>query len=229
MLKKDIKSYFLAIRHFDLETVKALVASDSAYLTACSSAPPKKDDGQSGLQVALKIGALDIADFLVESGADVNFMEKSSVNEWRAPVLHDAIMRTIFSCVLMEKDSKVFDHSLSLLGKMLEKGANPNARDSLGNSCLGRALLDSKQLTVSHPRFMQTPSMTMKDGKLVAYESQINKNLTDAERELELSQLRRVFKLLIDYGAYPDDASDPRRQSACTDVRNFGMEDLKLL
>lgn len=55
--------------------------------------PPKKDDGQSPLQVALKNGAFDIADYLIDQGADLNFIEDASCcNEWRAPVLHDAFL-----------------------------------------------------------------------------------------------------------------------------------------
>ncbi|MCT4595158.1 MAG: ankyrin repeat domain-containing protein [Anaeromicrobium sp.] len=39
------------------------------------SNPPKKDDGQSPLQVALKTGNFQIADFLIDNGANLNFME----------------------------------------------------------------------------------------------------------------------------------------------------------
>jgi hypothetical protein len=81
MLKKDINAFFKAVRSGDIEQVAALVTIDKAYLTVCRAAPPKKDDGQSGLQVAFKAGQSATATLLVEQGADVNFQESSMVNE----------------------------------------------------------------------------------------------------------------------------------------------------
>ena len=215
MLKKDIKNFFNAIRHKDLATVKALMEADKDYLSVCSFAPPKRDDGQSGLQVAFKVGALDIAEYLIEAGADVNFMEESSVNVWRAPVLHDCIRQTIQSCFVLKRETEIFDKSLVLMQRMLEKGADPNARDSYGNSCLGIAILQTRQVTVASPDFMQAPEPSYPLHRL-----------TDEEREIELTQLRRVFKLLIDFGA-DIDATDGRRLSAREDVQwklaEFGL------
>lgn len=37
--------------------------------------PPKKDDGQSPLQVALKTCNFEVAQLLLDAGADVNFIE----------------------------------------------------------------------------------------------------------------------------------------------------------
>ena len=45
-------------------------------LIACTAkAPPKKDVGQSPLQVAIKTNNYVIAHLLLDRGADVNFME----------------------------------------------------------------------------------------------------------------------------------------------------------
>ncbi|MGH2645375.1 MAG: hypothetical protein ACRDE2_15595, partial [Chitinophagaceae bacterium] len=88
MKKKDIKTFFHAIRHSDLQRVIELVTFNKKYLTATNFAPPKKDDGQSGLQVAFKTANFDIAQYLIEQGADINFIETSEINEWKAPVLH---------------------------------------------------------------------------------------------------------------------------------------------
>jgi hypothetical protein len=49
------------------------------------------------LQVAFKAGQFAIATLLIEHGADVNFQESSLVNEWTAPVLHDAVRAALFS------------------------------------------------------------------------------------------------------------------------------------
>ena len=66
-------------------------------LISCTAKqPPKKDDGQSPLQVALKTGNFEIASYLLDLGADVNFMEADTCcNEWRAPVIHDAIVAAV--------------------------------------------------------------------------------------------------------------------------------------
>ncbi|WEK21825.1 MAG: hypothetical protein P0Y49_06180 [Candidatus Pedobacter colombiensis] len=66
--KKEIKTFFKAIRDSDMPTISGLVNSNKAYNDACNFAPPKKDDGQSGLQVAFKTGNFDIALFLIKNG-----------------------------------------------------------------------------------------------------------------------------------------------------------------
>jgi hypothetical protein len=214
MKKKNIKIFFDAIRHKELETVQKLVTENKEYLTVCNFAPPKKDDGQSGLQVAFKTGKFEIAEFLIEQGADVNFIEQSEINEWKAPVFHDCIRAVIFNCRTMQKKTGVFDFAFSLLNEMLKKGANPNAVDSHGNTCLGRAILDAKQMT-DHPFFEGETSWA-------------GEGLTDEERNIVLNQIRSVFKSLIDAGADPD-FSDIRRKSAKYDIVNFRLDKYNLL
>ena len=87
-----MKKLFKAIRDGNIELVKQLIDSKPELVNCTAKQPPKKDDGQSPLQVALKTGAFDIADLLIDNGADLNFMEdESCCNTWRAPVIHDAI------------------------------------------------------------------------------------------------------------------------------------------
>lgn len=93
--KSAIRGLFQAIRHGDLAAVKAAIAADRALLNACAISPPKKDDGQSLLHVAIKTNHGDIANYLMDAGIDVTFMETSTVNEWRTPVLHDTIRAAI--------------------------------------------------------------------------------------------------------------------------------------
>jgi ankyrin repeat protein len=89
--------------------------------------------------VALKTGRFAIADYLIERGADVNFMEESAMNEWRTPALHDAIRAAVFSTGVSE-----FAPAIGVIRKMLQRGADPNAADSYGNNCLMRAILDAR-------------------------------------------------------------------------------------
>src|SRR6266478_6497225 len=95
--KKDVKAIVAAIRDGDLPAVRALIEATPELVGATASAPPKKDDGQSPLQIALKCGQSAIADYLIDRGADVNFIEASEINEWRVPVLHDAIRNAIIT------------------------------------------------------------------------------------------------------------------------------------
>jgi ankyrin repeat protein len=92
-----MKALFQAIRQSDRAKVEKLLDADPSLVRSTAKAPPKKDDGQSPLQVAFKAGQFDIADLLIDREADVNFTEVSQVNEWRAPVIHDAIRAAVFS------------------------------------------------------------------------------------------------------------------------------------
>jgi hypothetical protein len=199
MKKKDIKAFFKAIRDRDLAAVTTLVQSDKAYLSACNFAPPKKDDGQSGLQVAFKTGNFEIAQFLIDEGADVNFIEQSEVNEWRAPVLHDCIRATVFNSYTMRKDTGRFDRAFSILTLMLDKKADPNAMDSYGNNCLMRVFLDARQM-------IDTPAVDFTD-------------------DILLKQLRSVFGVLVKAGADVNQGSE----SVLYMISNYRMEKYQLL
>jgi len=201
MKKKDIKTYFQAIRNRDLQKVTELVSSDKEYLNATNFAPPKKDDGQSGLQVAFKTGNFDIAEYLIEQGADVNFIETSDINDWKAPVLHDCIRATIFNSYTLRKETLQFDTAFKLLKTLLNKKADPNAVDSYGNNCLNRALMDARQM-------LDNPSADFNDGIL-------------------LQQLRSVFSELIKAGADPNQSSE-RRESFVYNIINDRMEQYQL-
>jgi ankyrin repeat protein len=153
-MKQNPKALFSAIRKQDNATARALLTENPSLVNARAAAPPKKDDGQSPLQVAFKTGNFEIADLLIELGGDVNFTEESALNEWRAPVLHDALRAAAFTA----RDGKIaedgkFEVALRLLRKLLQKGANPNATDSYGNNGLLRALMDCRQRLVAEPGF----------------------------------------------------------------------------
>lgn len=200
MNKTEIKAYFNYIRKSDLASVIRLVSKNPEYLSATNFAPPKKDDGQSGLQVAFKTGNFDIAKYLIQQGADVNFIEQSKINDWRAPVIHDCIRATIFNTETLQKDLKKFEQSYSILNLMLEKEANPNAKDSFGNNCLERVLLDARQM-IKHPGF--------------------NPN------KATLSQIRKVFKILIGHGA--DVKNVGLNGTIYKELKFFGLEEYKLI
>ena len=51
-----MKKLFKAIRNNDLDTVRQLIEKKPELVNCTAKQPPKKDDGQSPLQVALKTG-----------------------------------------------------------------------------------------------------------------------------------------------------------------------------
>jgi ankyrin repeat protein len=202
MLKKEIKTLFKHIRNGNFEQVFAAIKVSSELANICSSAPPKKDDGQSPLQVSFKVGNFQIADFLIDNGANVNFIEHSKINEWAAPVLHDCIRAVIYNSYTLSKEETRLEEGIRLLSRVLNEGADVNAVDSYGNSALHRAILDSKQM-INHPS-------------------------SDIENGVLLSQLKRVFRLLIDAGADLT-ASNATRPSPISFLSIFGLGKFELL
>lgn len=93
-----MKKLFTVIRQGKLDEVKRIIEKKPELVNCISGVLPKKDHGQSPLQVALKTGKYEIADYLIEHGADINFMEAEDDDPGlRAPVLFDAINSTITS------------------------------------------------------------------------------------------------------------------------------------
>lgn len=198
-----MKKLFMAIRDDDLNAVKELLTKKPQLISCTAKQPPKKDGGQSPLQVAFKAGKFEIAAYLIEAGANVNFMEQSEVNEWRAPVLHDSIRAALYPPRLLnDKDKYGYGNALSLLRLMIEKGANPNARDSYGNSCLNIAIMGAHEVITS-PAFNKENSTT-------------------------IERVKSVFNSLIFAGSdiY---ATVAGKKSAIEDVQKFGLESYNLL
>lgn len=65
-----MKKLFTVIRQGKLDEVKWLIEKKPELVHCVSGPQPKKDHGQSPLQVALKTGKYEIADYLIEHGAD---------------------------------------------------------------------------------------------------------------------------------------------------------------
>jgi ankyrin repeat protein len=136
-----MKKLFLAIRQGDLAEVKALISKDPELVNCVAKQPPKKDDGQSPLQVAFKSNNFDVADYLIAAGADVNFIEATSINDWKAPVIHDAIMAVVISAACGRDPSVApVARALTSLNTVIDKGADVSAQDSHGNNCAVRAV-----------------------------------------------------------------------------------------
>lgn len=151
-----MKKLFTAIRHGDAETVCALLDKKPELIACIAKAPPKKDAGQSPLQVAIKSAHPEIAHLLLDRGADVNFMEAEGCgNEWRMPVVQDAIMAAVMctrwnsrwqGSYNVSHTLKQADQAFALLKRVIDLGTDLTATDSYGNSALTRALLDARRI-----------------------------------------------------------------------------------
>ena len=124
-----MKKLFKAIRQNNLEAIKDILEKKPEVVKCMATPPPKKDEGQSPLQVAVKVGNLTIAQYLIDKGADVNYMEPdnglSALGCYRCPVLIDAIKGLFFMWEEKREDY------MQLIWRLLELGANPNKTDLL--------------------------------------------------------------------------------------------------
>ena len=203
-----MKKLFTAIQKNDIATVKVLLDKSPDLISCVSKGAPKKYDGQSPLQVALKTANTEMIDLLLTYRPDVNFIEdESCVNEWRAPVIHDAINRAImfsrWNCKNINGQTEVYntkeeaDESFKILQKLIGLGADVNAKDSYGNACMDRACLQARQIL---PR-------KGSDDRVLTSELRFD--------------LARIFDLLISSGADMDyvapNAFGTKYKEACAD------------
>lgn len=151
-----MKKLFTAIRQGDTETVCALLDKKPELIACTAIAPPKKDAGQSPLQVAIKSGNPALAHLLLDRGANINFMEAEDCgNKWRMPVVQDAI-RAAVMCTRwnsrwpdgyhVSHTQAQADTAFVLLERIVRLGADLTKTDSYGHSALNRALLDATQI-----------------------------------------------------------------------------------
>lgn len=209
-----MKKLFNAIRKSDLNIVKELIEKKPELVNCTAKQPPKKDDGQSPLQVAIKTGNFEIADYLLDMGADVNFMgSEECCNQWRIPVLHDAIRAAVmcsrWNIINYKDDMEISntkeksDNAFEILSRVLKSGADINGKDSSGNSSLERAILDARQIL---PQYVYSEDRLME-----------NRIITDEITE----DLTRIFNLLFEYGA---DCNQIRRTANVPLVEFYNKE-----
>ena len=97
---------FKDIRHSDVDAVRVAISKNITVVNEVYTAKaPKKDIGQSPLQVAIKCGEFEIIELLLENGADPDFMENPELvppHSVCMSVLHDAIIG-VFSSLCYEQ------------------------------------------------------------------------------------------------------------------------------
>ena len=169
---------FKDIRHSDIDAVRAAISKNIAVVNEVYTAKaPKKDIGQSPLQVAIKCGEFEIIELLLENGADPDFMENPELvppHSVCMSVLHDAIIGAFSSLCYDQYISS--EKYVNLIEVLLQRGANPNRKTS------------SKVLPIG---------MTVHQAEgILCYESAY----PDIQ-EIARNRLFEVLDLLIKYGA----------------------------
>lgn len=130
-----MKKLFKDIRHNDIEAVRNAIKKKPAVVNEIfDGQKPKKDVGQSPLQVAIKCGHFEIIDLLIENGANIDFMENPAdkPDETSASyficmsALHDAIIGAFGALPYGEFERA--ERYVKLIETLLVKGADPNGR-----------------------------------------------------------------------------------------------------
>ncbi len=137
-----MKRLFKDIRQGNIDTVRsALQKHPEAVNEIFDGKAPKKDIGQSPLQVAIKCGQFEIIELLLENGADADFMENPAdvpPHSVCMPVLHDAIIGAMVALLYHHYESS--RKYAALVGTLLEKGADPNKETFCGDNPANNAL-----------------------------------------------------------------------------------------
>lgn len=134
-----MKKLFNSVRQGNLDEVKRIIEKNPELVNCVSGKLPKKDHGQSPLQVALKTGQFEVADYLICRGADVNFMEAEDDDPGlRAPVLFDAFNAAITLLCCRSFDES--DMAFRCAEKLVEKGADVNKIASNGYDAISWTL-----------------------------------------------------------------------------------------
>ncbi len=194
------KDIFTAIKENDLEIVKTMIEHDPSLANSVAPKKPVDTKGMSPLQVSLCAGwHHDIAEFLLDHGADVNYMEPKELHIPQAhPVLHDAVSVAVwnsrrYSCkdpddcnnheFVWKHTWEEADRAYALLERMIGMGADVNKPNNYNDNALKESLTQVSYLCPQYdpltgkryPGNVKTPEM--------------------------VEDFQRIFRLLIKAGA----------------------------
>lgn len=120
--------------------MQRIIENNPKLANCISKAPPKKDDGQSALQVSIKNGGgwqdTRIISYLLDKGADVNFMEDDKglgpqgiaclpVLMYMVYAVKGTVTPLCFKYGPEETKTKA-DEFIAVFERMLDLGADPN-------------------------------------------------------------------------------------------------------
>ena len=126
-----MKKLFTSIRQGKLDEVARILDKNPDLISCLAKAPPKKDDGQSPLMVAIKSDNLEVAHLLLDRGADVNFRDAPTQpgNE-SAPIWYMAVGQCFMRAgdQVSEKSKERSKGYFLLLRRLLDMGMDPNQK-----------------------------------------------------------------------------------------------------
>ena len=129
----------------NLNEVKQIIERKPDEVNSISGPSPKKDHGQSPLQIAFKTGNFEIVGYLIYHGVDINFIENADGDPGlRAPVLFDAINTVIMS--FCYRDFNASDHAFTYVERLAREGADVNKTASSGWDAIDWTVTRAEQI-----------------------------------------------------------------------------------
>ncbi len=139
-----MNKFFKVIRDGDYNTAEEMIKKNPNIVNEIYTASkPKKDIGQSPLQVAIKCGEFKIIDLLIENGADINFFDETNGVNGRNP-LNDSIIFTFSALAYGDYESSA--NFIKLIKKLLDMGVDPNKQMASKLYPIGIAINDAENL-----------------------------------------------------------------------------------
>ena len=94
-----MRKFFKDIVEGRKEEVIRQVEKNPALVNAAAKQPPKKYDDHSSLMLAIESWHFDLANYLIDKGADIHFVaERENPNGWHMPILNLAFMMATRAC-----------------------------------------------------------------------------------------------------------------------------------
>ena len=126
-----MKKLFTVIRQGKLDEVTRILDKNPDLISCLAVAPPKKDDGQSPLMVAIKSDNVEVAHLLLDRGADVNFQdEPTQPHNESVPIWYLAVGQCFMRAgdhVSVPNKERSRQYFL-LLRRLLDMGMDPNQK-----------------------------------------------------------------------------------------------------
>ncbi len=126
-----MKKLFTVIRQGKLDEVTRILDKNPDLISCLAVAPPKKDNGQSPLMVAIKSDNVEVANLLLDRGADVNFQDApTQPHNESVPIWYFAVGQCFMragdhvSELHKERSRQYF----LLLRRLLNMGMDPNQK-----------------------------------------------------------------------------------------------------
>lgn len=212
-----MKKLFTAIRQGKLDEVAAILDRKPELIACLAKTPPKKDDGQSPLMVAIKSDNLEVAHLLLDRGADVNFRDApTQPHNESAPIWYMAVgqcfMRAGHTVGPGPERSKGY---FLLLRRLLDMGMDPNQKftsDRLSRNAWQVALDEYNQF--AHDSFSDYPI--------------IRERQQEENRRLR-EMLKAVLDELLKHGADIHDFELPEQFRTTTSILLRNLEESREL